>query len=152
MVLHLDLWVHFYKWCEKMFWFHSFIYTCSVFPVSLTFLHCVYSCSVCSRLIDCKCIGLSLGLLPCYTDPYAFFSVCNHHTIFDYCSFVVQSEVRKRGSSSSSLLSQDCFSYLRSFVLPKFEICFVLVPWKMPLVIQKRLKWICRLPGAVWSF
>ena len=59
----------------------------------------VYSCSLCSRLIDHKCIGLSLGLLPCYTDPYAFFCVCNHHTIFDYYSFVVQSEVRKSSFS-----------------------------------------------------
>ena len=35
----------------------------------------------------------------------------------DY-SFAVQSEVRKVGSSSSVLLSQDCFGYLGSFVFP----------------------------------
>ena len=34
----------------------------------------------------------------------------------DECSFVVQSEVRKVDSSSSILLSQDCFGYLGSFV------------------------------------
>ena len=36
----------------------------------------------------------------------------------DDCSFVVESEVRKVDSSSSLLLSQDCFGYLGSFVLP----------------------------------
>ena len=33
----------------------------------------------------------------------------------DYCSFVAQSEARKPGSSSSVLLSQDCFCYSGSF-------------------------------------
>ena len=33
------------------------------------------------------------------------------------CSFVVQSEVRKVDSSSSILISQDCFDYSGSFVL-----------------------------------
>ena len=36
----------------------------------------------------------------------------------DNCSFVVQSEVRKVDSSSSILLSQDCFGYSGSFVCP----------------------------------
>ena len=36
----------------------------------------------------------------------------------DDCSFVVQSEVRKADSSSSILLSQDCFGYSGSFVFP----------------------------------
>ena len=35
----------------------------------------------------------------------------------DDCSFVVQSEVRKVNSSSSILISQDCFDYSESFVL-----------------------------------
>ena len=34
----------------------------------------------------------------------------------DECSFVVSSEVRKADSSSSTLLSQDCFGCLGSFV------------------------------------
>ena len=37
----------------------------------------------------------------------------------DDCSFVVESEVRKVDSSSSILLSQDCFGYLGSFVFPQ---------------------------------
>ena len=36
----------------------------------------------------------------------------------DYCSFGVQSEVRKADSSSSVLLSQDCFGCSGSFVFP----------------------------------
>ena len=37
---------------------------------------------------------------------------------FDYCRFVVQSEVRECDTSSSFLLSQDCFGYLGSSVFP----------------------------------
>ena len=36
----------------------------------------------------------------------------------DDCSFVAQSEVRKVDSSSSILLSQDCFGYSRFFMFP----------------------------------
>ena len=36
----------------------------------------------------------------------------------DNCSFVILSEVRKVDSSSTILLSQDCFGYLWSFVFP----------------------------------
>ena len=36
----------------------------------------------------------------------------------DDCSFVVEPEVRQVDSSSSILLSQDCFGYLRFFVFP----------------------------------
>ena len=35
---------------------------------------------------------------------------------FDDCGFLVESEVRQVYSSSSILLSQDCFGYLRFFV------------------------------------
>ena len=34
------------------------------------------------------------------------------------CGFVVEPEVRQVDSSSSTLLSQDCFGYLRFFVFP----------------------------------
>ena len=36
----------------------------------------------------------------------------------DDCGFVVEPEVRQVDSSSSILLSQDCFGYLRLFVIP----------------------------------
>ena len=39
-----------------------------------------------------------------------------------YCSFVLLSEVKKSDSSSSVILSQDCFGYSGSFVFPyKFQ-------------------------------
>ena len=34
----------------------------------------------------------------------------------EYCSFVVQSEVKEHDSFSSAFLSQDCIGYLKSFV------------------------------------
>ena len=37
---------------------------------------------------------------------------------FDDCGFVVEPEVRQVDSSSSILLSQDCFGYSRFFVFP----------------------------------
>ena len=36
----------------------------------------------------------------------------------DDCGFIVETEVRHVDSSSSILLSQDCFGYLRCFVFP----------------------------------
>ncbi|MES6403739.1 hypothetical protein U6P81_12185, partial [Cutibacterium acnes] len=40
----------------------------------------------------------------------------------DDCGFVVEPEVRQVDSSSSILLSQDCFGYLESFVF-SYEFC-----------------------------
>ena len=43
----------------------------------------------------------------------------------DVCGFVVEPEIRQVDSSSSILLSQDCFGYLRFFVFPyivKFDL------------------------------
>jgi len=43
---------------------------------------------------------------------------------FDNCDFVVEPEVSQVDSSSSILLSQDCFGYSRFFVFPNnFTIC-----------------------------
>ena len=55
---------------------------------------------------------------------------------FDYYSFVILSEVREPDSSNSIFLSQDCFGYSWSFVFPyKLWNFFVLVLWKMPVVV-----------------
>ena len=52
----------------------------------------------------------------------------------DY-SFVVEPEVRQVDSSSSILLSQDCFGYSRFFCISIKNLkLFVLVLWKIPLV------------------
>ena len=37
---------------------------------------------------------------------------------FDYCNYIVYSEVRDHDASSSMVLSEDCFGYLGSFVFP----------------------------------
>ena len=53
----------------------------------------------------------------------------------DDCSFVVESEVRQVDSSSSIILSQDCFCYSRFFffISIHFVKLFVLVLWKIAL-------------------
>ena len=47
----------------------------------------------------------------------------------DDCGFVVQTEVRQVDSSSSILLSQDCFGYSRFFVFP-FKLCMCQVSFR----------------------
>ena len=51
--------------------------------------------------------------------PFALISVSvSVPYCLEDCSFLVKSEVRKVGSSSSVFLSQDCFGYFVSFVFP----------------------------------
>ena len=45
-----------------------------------------------------------------------FLFLCQYHCCFDYCSFILLSEVKEPDSSSSVFLSHDCFGYLASFV------------------------------------
>ena len=53
----------------------------------------------------------------------------------DYCGFVVQPEVKQVDSSSSILVSQDCFGYSRFFCISvQIVKSFVLALWKIPLV------------------
>ena len=61
-------------------------------------------------------MDLSLGFLFCSIDLY--FCLCASTIRLDDCGFVVEPEVRQVDSSSSILLSQDCFGYLRFFVFP----------------------------------
>ena len=58
--------------------------------------------------------------------PLVHLSVCMLVTNwFDYYSFIVQLEIRKC-HASHFVLSQDCFGYSGSFVVPyKFEDCFI---------------------------
>ena len=52
----------------------------------------VYSCLLCQKLTDCRCVGVFLGSLFCSIDPYML--LCQYHACcFDYYSFVVLSEV-----------------------------------------------------------
>ena len=66
----------------------------------------VYSCLLCHRFIDHKHTGLFLYFLSCYIDLYFWFcaSTILCGCVWDFSSFI--------------LLSQDCFSYLGSSVLP----------------------------------
>ena len=59
-------------------------------------------------------MGLSLGFLFCSIDLYFFVPV---PYCLDECGFVVEPEVRQVDSSSSILLSQDCFGYSRFFCI-----------------------------------
>ena len=56
----------------------------SSFPNTTCWRDClfsiVYSCLLCWRVIDCKCVGLFLGSLFCSIDPYACF--CPNTTLF----------------------------------------------------------------------
>ena len=91
----------------------------------LPFLHCIFLPPL-SKIRCPQGVGLSLGFIFCSTNLY--FCLCASTLMCQYlgtlcqylddCSFVVQSEVRKVDSSSSILLYQDCFGYLRFFVFP----------------------------------
>ena len=74
-----------------------------------------YVCLLCHRLVDHSCVGLPLGFLSCsiYISVFVPVPIC-----LDYCSFVVQLEVRESDYSSSIFFPQDCFGYLGSFVSP----------------------------------
>ena len=82
-----------------------------------------------------------------YLVPMVYISVFVSVTYcLDDCSFVIQSEVRKIDSSSSILLSQDCFGYPGVFCVSIWIVkFFALVLWKIPLVIWQGSHWICRL-------
>ena len=61
-------------------------------------------------------IDLSLGFLFCSIDYISVFVPVPY--CLDNCSFVVEPEVKQVDSSSSILLSEDCFAYLRLLVFP----------------------------------
>ena len=73
-------------------------------------------------------MGLFLG----YSVPLIYVSVfLSVPYFFDYCSFVVQSEVREHDSSSSILLSQEYCVIWVSCVSIQFLKLFAPVLWKM---------------------
>ena len=74
----------------------------SSFPSTTCWRHClssiVYSWLFCQTLIDHRCVSLFLGSLFSSIDLYVCF--CASASCFDYCSFVVLSEVWKDYASS----------------------------------------------------
>ena len=90
------------------------------FPASLV-KEIVFSplCIITSFVKDKMSIGAWVHLWAFYFVPLIYISVfVPVPYCFNDCSFVVQSEVRQVDSSSSILLSQDCFGYSRFFVFP----------------------------------
>ena len=72
-------------------------------------------------------IGLWIYLWSFYSVPLIYISVfVPVPYCLDDCGFVVESEVKQVGSSSI-LLSQDYFGYLRFFVFPFYFLKFILV-------------------------
>ena len=80
----------------------------------LSFLHCI---CLTSFIKDKVTICAWVYLWAFYPVPLIYISVLVPvPNCLDYCSFVVQSEVREPDSSSSIFRSQDCFGYSGSFV------------------------------------
>ena len=141
-------------WYEKVIEFDSLACGCPALlttfieKTALSLLYFLLHC----RLIDHKSLGLFLGSLSCSIDLCVCF-LCQYYTFFDYCSFEVQFEIMKRGISSFVLLSQDCFSYLVSFVFPyKFQNYLLQVYERMSLVFSQELNCICKLLWEIESF
>ena len=66
-------------------------------------------------------IGARIYLWAFYFVPLIYISVFVPVPYsLDVCGFVIEPEVRQVDSSSSILLSQDCFSYSRIFLFPVF--------------------------------
>ena len=83
-----------------------------------------------------------------------FLSLCQYHTVLMTVALVVEPEVRKIDSSSSILLSQDCFGYSRFFVFP-YKLWNYSSSVKNivgSLIALYGLHWIYRLHWEVSSF
>ena len=112
-------WVNFCVWYKIVVQFHYFACGCPVFP-TLFIEECpfpiIYYWLLCHKLIDHICMGLFLGSLFCPIDLCVCFMPISY--CFDYHSFVILFETREHDTSSFFLLSQNCFGYSVSFVIP----------------------------------
>ena len=96
-------------------------------------------------------MDLSLGFLFCSLDLY--FCLCASTILSWWLWLCSRAWSRAVDSSSSILLSQDCFGYSRCFCISIHIVkLFVLVLWKMPLVAWWGLHWIYRLLWVIYSF
>ena len=108
-------WVIIPSWLSgswRSFLYSSSVYSRHLFLISSASVRSIPFLSFIEPIFAWNGVDLSLGFLFCYTVfvplPYCL----------DDCSFVVEPEVRQVDSSNSMFLSQDCFGYLRFFVLP----------------------------------
>ena len=110
-------------WCGLMSLIFMWL---SNFPNTTCWRDClvfiVYSCLLCQKLIDHRCVALFLGSLFCSIDSYVCF--CANTTLFDYCSFVVSSEVWEGYASCFVVFPQDYFGNPGSFM---FHINFRMI-------------------------
>ena len=90
----------------------------------LSFLHCIFLPPL-SKIRCPQVRGFNLWTFYFVTLIYIYGFVPVPYCLDD-CSFVVQSEVRKIASSSSTLLSQDCFGYSVFFFSIQIVKLFVL--------------------------
>ena len=88
-----------------------------MFPVSSdeeTVFFTVYSCLLCCRLVDHRCVGLFLGSVLLIHMPI----LVPIPRCLDYCSCAVLSEVWEGYPSSFVLFLQDRFNNSEYFVVP----------------------------------
>ena len=103
-----------------MFLFHSFTSGWPVFPAPLVKEMAFNPLYILDSFVKYKVFKVAwIFLWAFYFVPliYIFVFVLVPYCLDD-CVFVVDSEVRQVDSSSSILLSQDCFGYSRCFVFP----------------------------------
>ena len=123
MILHLSstILMHFYSQHENEVQFDFFAYTCPVFPTlfieEVLFPHLIGLLPLSQINCPYKC-RLILGFVFCSIDLCACFFFLSVPSCLDYCSFVLQFEIRVCDTSDLVLLSQDCFGSLGSFAFP----------------------------------
>ena len=114
MVLESDLVSFFYKWWP-------------VFPTPLVKEIVLNPLYILASFVEDKVsIGVWINLWAFFFDPLIYISVfVPVPYCLDGCGFVVEPEVRQVDSSSSILLSQDCFVYSRFFCISiQIDACF----------------------------
>ena len=130
------LWRHLvrYKSTLSFIWskFHSFVCGCPVFPTSFNEdcpFPTVYSGLLC-QINWPHMNGFTSGFFILYHWAKCFF-LCYYHTVL---ISVIVFELKKCNVSSFAVLSQDCFGYSESALVPyKFLRFYVLYLWKITL-------------------
>ena len=122
LMFDFNLFLTYFCAYERVVWFDSLAYSCSVFPkpfIEEAIRPSIYSYLLCQRVIVNVSVGLFLSFLFCSTDLCVCF--CASIIYFYFCSSVVPFEVRKCGMSRFAR-SQDCYRHLAHSVVPyKFQ-------------------------------